>query len=90
MQFQRGITMAGRGVVSLSAAGRAWFGKNAYNHGNLAKLLGIFRVYFNYCEIGEDSKTPAMRIGLVRGPVASQDIIYFTRKPDEPNLVNTA
>lgn len=34
--------------------------------------------YFNYCKVGEDGKTPAMRLGLARGRVAPEDIVYFT------------
>ena len=77
MQIRRGITMAERGVISASADRRLWFGKNAYDPDHLAKLLEIFRVYFNYCEVGDDKKTPAMRLGLARGPVASEDILYY-------------
>jgi hypothetical protein len=40
----------------------------------------IFRVYFNYCEIGKDKCTPAMRLGLTREPVAAEDILYFVAK----------
>ena len=74
--------MAERGVVSASADRRLWFGKNAYNPSVLAKLVEIFRTYFNYCEVGEDKRTPAMRMGLARGPVAEEDILYFV--PGEP------
>lgn len=82
MQLRRALTMAERGVVSASADRRLWFGKNAYNPGILAKLVEIFRTYFNYCEVGEDKRTPAMRMGLARGPVAEEDILYFV--PGEP------
>ncbi|MGH8806514.1 MAG: transposase [Noviherbaspirillum sp.] len=78
MQIRRGITMAERGVISASSDRRLWFGKNAYDPDHLARLLEIYRVYFNYCAVGEDKKTPAMRLGLARGPVASEDILYFT------------
>ena len=54
-----------------------------YVPGNLAKLLEIYRVYFNYCEVGKDRKTPAMRLGLAKGQVASEDILYFTPGHDE-------
>ena len=77
MQVRRALTMAERGVISASADRRLWFGKNAYNPGHLAKLVEVFRVYFNYCEIGKDKCTPAMRMGLARGPVAPEDILYF-------------
>jgi hypothetical protein len=83
MQVRRGLTMAERGVISASSDRRLWFGKNAYDPDHLAKLLEIYRVYFNYCEVGGDKKTPAMRLGLARGPVASEDILYFTSLPPE-------
>ena len=82
MQIRRGITLAERGIPSASTDRRLWFGKNAYNPNVLAKLVAIFRTYFNYCEVGEDGKTPAVRLGLARGPVAPEDIVYFT--PEQP------
>ena len=77
MQVRRALTMAERGVVSASSDRRLWFGTNAYNPAVLVKLLEVFRTYFNYCEVGQDKKTPAMRMGLARGPVAPEDILYF-------------
>jgi hypothetical protein len=77
MQVRRAITVAERGIASASADRRIWFGKNAYNPRNLVMLLEVFRVYFNYCEVGQDKRTPAMRLGLARGPVAPEDILYF-------------
>lgn len=82
MQVRRGLTLAERAVASSNTDGRLWFGKSAYNPDVLVKVLGIFRTYFNYCEVGQDGKTPAMRLGLARGPVAPEDIIYF--QPDSP------
>jgi hypothetical protein len=78
MQVRRALTMAERGVATGGSSGGVWFGKNAYDPANLVKLLEIFRVYFNYCEVGEDSKTPAMRLGLAKGPVSSEDVLYFS------------
>jgi hypothetical protein len=46
---------------------------------NLAKVLEIFRVFYNYCKTGDDKKTPAMRLGLAKGPVRLEDILYFDR-----------
>ena len=42
------------------------------------KLLDIFRVYYNYCLIGQDGRAPAMRLGLAKGIVLPEDIIYFS------------
>lgn len=77
MQVRRALTLAERGVISASADRRLWYGKNAYNPAVLVKLVEIFRTYFNYCEVGEDGKTPAMRLGLAKGPVSAEDIIYY-------------
>jgi hypothetical protein len=80
MQVRRAITVAERGIPSASSERRIWFGKNAYNPHYLVMLLDIFRTYFNYCEVGADKKTPAMRLGLARGPVDPEDILYFRPK----------
>jgi len=40
-------------------------------------ILDIFRVYYNYCLAGKNKQTPAMRIGLAKGVVPLEDIIYF-------------
>ncbi len=37
----------------------------------------IFRVYYNYCLPGRGGTTPAMRLGLAKGKVSLEDIIYF-------------
>lgn len=84
MQIRRGITLAERGIPSASTDSRLWFGKNAYNPQVLAQLLEIFRTYFNYCEVGEDGRTPAMRLGLAKGPVSPEDIIYWSPKEPAP------
>jgi len=84
MQVRRALTVAERGVISASADRRLWFGKNAYNPDVLVKLVSIFRTYFNYCELGEDGKTPAVRLGLARGPVAPEDIACTSRRSSRP------
>lgn len=77
MQARRRLSLAERGVPSASADRRIWHGYSAYKPQNLARVLEIFRVFYNYCAVGEDKKTPAMRLGLARGPVALEDILYF-------------
>lgn len=41
------------------------------------KMLTIFRTYFNFIALGKDGQTPAMRLGLAKGPVRFEEIIYF-------------
>ncbi|MBI3903280.1 MAG: IS1 family transposase [Nitrosomonadales bacterium] len=83
MQIRRRLSLAERPISSAGNAGRIWNGYAAYQPDNLASVLEIFRVYFNFCESGADKKTPAMRLGLAKGPVALEDILYFIPGPSK-------
>lgn len=41
------------------------------------KMADICRVYYNYVNKNDKGETPAMRLGLAKGPVAVEKIIYF-------------
>jgi hypothetical protein len=43
----------------------------------VGKLLDIFRVFYNYVELGRDKRTPAMRLGLAKGKIPIESIIYY-------------
>jgi hypothetical protein len=77
MQVRRRLSLLERPVGSASTAGRTWYGYSAYNPESIEKMLSIFRVYYNYVLKGQDGQTPAMRLGLARGPVTMEDIIRF-------------
>lgn len=77
MQVRRRLSLLERPIASASSARRMWHGYSAYNPESIVKLLEIFRVYYNYCLAGKDGKTPAMRLGLARGVVTPEEIIYF-------------
>lgn len=77
MLVRRRLSILERPIATASAARRTWYGYSAYNPGTIVKLLGIFRVFYNYCLVGEDGGTPAMRLGLAKGKVSLEDIIYF-------------
>jgi len=77
MQVRRRLSVLERPIASASKARRKWYGYGAYNPATIVKLLGIFRVFYNYCAVGKDGKTPAMRLGLAKGKVDLEDIIYF-------------
>ena len=80
MQIRRSVLLFERPMSSGSNAGRVWNGYGAYNPDMYNILSDIYRVYYNYVEIGKDGKTPAMRMGLAKGPVSIEKIIYFARK----------
>ncbi len=81
MQTRRLLSLAERSIVTASAERRVWYGYSAYKPENLARVLQIFRVYYNYCKVGKDKKTPAMRLGLARAPIAIEQVLYYDR-PD--------
>lgn len=76
MRVRRRLSILERPIGSASSA-RTWYGYSAYNPETIVKMLGIFRVFYNYCQSGQDKKTPAMRLGLAKGKVSLEDIIYF-------------
>jgi len=77
MQVRRRLSILERPIGSASSSRRTWYGYSAYNPETIVKMLGIFRVFYNYCLAGQDRKTPAMRLGLAKGEVSLEDIIYF-------------
>jgi hypothetical protein len=77
MITRRRLSKAERPVVSVRRKRAMWHGYAAYNPYYLARELEICRVYFNFCVMGKDKKTPAMRLGLASHPVDPQEILYF-------------
>ena len=77
MQARRRISLLERPIATPSAMGRKWYGYSPYNPSMVVKVLGIFRVFYNYVEPGKDKQSPAMRLGLAKGNVGMEDIIYF-------------
>lgn len=75
MQVRRRLSLLERPIASASNEGRKWYGYSPYNPAMVGKLLDIFRVFYNYVEIGEDKKTPAMRLGLTAKPVSLAQIV---------------
>jgi transposase-like protein len=80
MQVRRRLSLLERPIQTASAQGRTWFGYSPYNPEMVVKVLDIFRVFYNYIAVGEDNKTPAMRLGLARAPLALEDLIYYRPK----------
>lgn len=77
MQLRRSVSLLERPIQSASAAGRVWYGYSPYNPEVVAKILEIYRVYYNYVQVGEDGATPAMRLGLAKGKIEIEDLLSF-------------
>ncbi len=80
MQIRRRVNLLERPIKSASAEGRTWYGYSPYKPETVVRVLEIFRVAYNYCFIGDDKKTPAMRLGLAKAPIDLEDVIYFSEE----------
>lgn len=78
MQVRRRLSLAERGYATASSDRRMWHGYSACQPKNLAIFLTIFKVACNYRLPDKKGITPAMRLGLAKGPVALEDIVYFS------------
>jgi transposase-like protein len=78
MQMRRLTSLLERPIATSSSARRLWYAYSPYSPSVVAKLVEIFRVYYNYVKAGDDKQTPAMRLGLTKGKVRFEDVIYFT------------
>lgn len=79
MRIRRFSTMFERPFASGSNKGRTWYGYAAYNPEMYTMIGEIFRVYYNYCSEKKNSITPAMKLGIAKGVVDIEKIIYFNR-----------
>lgn len=78
MQVRRSVRLAERPIASASTDGRMWHGYAAYQPRNLAMVLTIYKVAFNYCLTDAKGQSPAMKMGLAKAPIALEDIVYFS------------
>jgi hypothetical protein len=69
MLVRRRLSLLERPISTANNSNRTWHGYAAYSPVVAQRVLNIFRCYHNYCLVGEDKKTPAMRLGLAEGPV---------------------
>lgn len=90
MLVRRRLSPLERPTSSSANAGRRWYSYSPYNPEIVVKLLDIFRVYYNYCQFKGRKQTPAMRLGLAKGPVAEEDLIYFSREPAYPKIIRSS
>ena len=81
MQARRRVQLLERPLASHTKMEQKWFLYSAYNPERVTKLMDIFRVFYNYVEVSDKDKlTPAMRLGLAKGPVSIEDILYYQKQ----------
>jgi len=78
MQVRRSIAGLERAPAYPRRASRKWYLYGFYSPEMVEKCLVIYRTYFNFIAKGQDGKTPAMRIGLAKGTIRFEDVIYFS------------
>ncbi|AOU99193.1 hypothetical protein BI364_15740 [Acidihalobacter yilgarnensis] len=76
-RVRRSVNLLERPIHTASKNRRTWYGYSPYNPVMVGKLLDIYRVMHNFVEAGKDGETPAMRLGLAKGLISPEDIIYF-------------
>ncbi|MCE2721981.1 MAG: hypothetical protein LW865_01665 [Betaproteobacteria bacterium] len=75
MQLRRRISILERPIATASSNNRVWYGYSPYSPIVVERVLIIFRVFYNFMNIGEDKKTPAMRLGLTAKPMTLTEIL---------------
>ena len=79
-QIRARLNPLDRPKKSKSNQNRIWSGYQPYNPALIQKLLDVFRVYSNYhLKSKKDKKTPAMRLGLAKGPITVDEIVNFKK-----------
>lgn len=76
MRIRRRLSLMERPISSPSSL-RQWLGTNPYNPEKVTQLIALFRVAHNYILVGEDKKTPAMRLGLASTPFTVSEVLNF-------------
>ncbi len=82
MQIRRRVSMFERPFLSGTNSRRTWYANSPYNPEMYQKLADIYRVYYNYCKPFKNSnkkETPATRLGLAKGVVQLEKILYYDR-----------
>ena len=84
MKTRRLFSALERPVGTSSGQNRVWHGYAPYNPRMLEKYLAIFRATHNFVFVGEDGKTPAVRLGFARQPLRFEDILWPGQRIPQP------
>ena len=84
MMSRRLFSALERPLGTSSGHNRVWHGYAPYNARMLEKYLAIFRATHNFVFVGDDGKTPAMRLGYARQPLRFEDILWPGQRIPRP------
>ena len=65
-----------RPLGTSSSRNKVWHGYQPYNPAMIGKYLTVFRTVANFISVGDDGKTPAMRLGFAQQPLTYEDILW--------------
>ena len=72
-----------RPIGTSSGYNTVWNGYAPYNPEMMRQYLDIFRTTYNYCNVGQDKQTPAMRLGLTDRPMTYDDVLWPGQIPPQ-------
>ena len=67
-----------------SAQMSMWNGYAPYNPAMVRTYLTVFRVVNNFILVGDDGRTPAMRLGITKKPLGYEDILWPGQRVPRP------
>ena len=73
-----------RPIGTSSTHNKVWHGYAPYNPKMLNKYLTIFRAVNNFVFVGDDGRTPAMRLGFAKQPLDFEDIVWPGQRVSRP------
>ena len=84
MKARRMFSALERPVGTSSGHNRVWHGYAPYNPAMLEIYLTLFRAANNFIYVGEDGRTPAMRLGIAPEPLRYEDILWPGERVPRP------
>ena len=77
-RVRRSINSLGGCIGIAGKGGRIWYGCSPYNPVIVEKFSDIHRTAANFAGVSRDGRTPAMRLGLAKGIVDADEILYLS------------
>ena len=84
MKSRRLFSALERPFGTTSGHNTVWHGYAPYNAQMIEKYLTLFRSTHNFIFVGEDGKTPAMRLGFANRPMTFEDILWPGQRIPRP------
>ena len=84
MKARRMFSALERPVGTSSGHNRVWNGYAPYNPAMLETYLTLFRTASNFIYVGDDGRTPAMRLGFAEEPLRYEDVLWPGERVPRP------